>query len=592
MKRPNLLSIKSQLIILVLVTICPIVILFLHSAHKQQEIATDQIKGHLLNLVHFLEKEQTQMVNETQLLLQFISGTEELETADSAQCAKLFNHLLSQYPSYTDIVALYPDGRVFCSGNSNGDQSRANPLHSWFRQTLKSKNFVISNNIGNNTNRESILICSYPVLTDRKRVQFILTIGLNLNWLIEQLDESELPENSTLTLVDQRGLILARYPDATVHQERLMQHFDFSNILSKDGAGSIISPDVHGIRRLFAVHKFEWDTVRGYILLGIPEKAVIAQIDTLLVNNLVWLGIVTILAVGLGWVSGHFFFIKKTDKILDVAEKLSHGDLQARTGITSGSDELRQVGQALDSLGVSLEKWQNEMNQARQDLYVSRERVRQLARHLQNLQEQERARIAREIHDELAQVLTILKIELTRFGDNTEPIEQQPERIQSMLELLDQANRAIRDLISQLRPEILDILGLEAALEWLVNKYRQQTEIRITLNIVPDNYSIPEDLSTGIFRIVQEALTNIERHSEATQATIQLAKTTDNLQLVISDNGRGLQEGNLRKPASFGLLGIRERVEYWDGTCSIKNDKSGGVEIRVSIPFPLNRETA
>jgi len=587
MKRPNLFSIKSQLIILVLLTICPIVILFLHTANRQREITTERIEQHSLNLVHFLEKEQIHLIDETRRLLQTLSRSEELQdSGQSAECARMFGNVLQEYPYYSNITAFYPDGTPFCSGKPAAGPAGRVSAQRWFREVTEKKQFIAGAYVAGGPNREPALVCGYPVLTEGQQVRLVLTASLNLGWLTRQMSQSELPEHSTLTLVDGRGIILSRYPEDAGLEGQVFLDSTFYASVGNSREGTAVRQDIDGILRLFALHKLGTGDDSGYLLLGIPEQTVLSQTNALLSHNLLWLGFVTLIAVGLGWGIGHYFIINKTEKIVTAAEKLSNGNLQARTGIKPGRDELSQIGRAFDTMGASLEKWQGEMIRAKQELYESRERLSQLARHLQSVQEQERAGIAREIHDEFAQILTILRVELAGYGDRQAQGDERPEEIRSMLALIDRANRALRNIIADLRPDILDILGLVAALEWQVTKFRDHTDIETTLDISPGEYDLPDELSTGLFRIVQESLTNIERHAGASRAEISLNKRDNELHLRIRDNGKGLEEGSLRKPGSFGLLGIKERVESWAGECSIKSRERAGTEIAIRVPLP------
>jgi len=228
---------------------------------------------------------------------------------------------------------------------------------------------------------------------------------------------------------------------------------------------------------------------------------------------------------------------------------------------------------------------ENQRKHAEEQLEKSREQLRYFSTYLQSRLEEERTHIAREIHDDLGQTLTVLKMELSwmqkRFSGNQHTLR---EKIQSMSKLIDDAIQTVRKIATDLRPGVLDDLGLTAAIEWQAQEFEKRTGIPCRLNIVPEDLTVDPDRSTALFRILQEALTNVARHAKADQVDIRLIKETSSLVLQVKDNGIGITEGQANHSKSLGLLGIRERVRLWEGKVTIRGVKGEGTEVYVQLP--------
>ncbi len=235
--------------------------------------------------------------------------------------------------------------------------------------------------------------------------------------------------------------------------------------------------------------------------------------------------------------------------------------------------------------GVSFVLDMTERKQAEEQLEKSREQLRHFSTYLQSRLEEERTHIAREIHDEFGQTLTVLKMELSwlkkQFSGNRHALR---EKIQSMSKLIDNAIQMVRKIATDLRPGVLDDLGLTAAIEWQAQEFEKRTGIPCRLNIVPEDLTVDPDRSTALFRILQEALTNVARHAKADQVDIRLIKETSSLVLQVKDNGIGITEGQANHSKSLGLLGIRERVRLWEGKVTIRGVKGEGTEVYVQLP--------
>lgn len=220
----------------------------------------------------------------------------------------------------------------------------------------------------------------------------------------------------------------------------------------------------------------------------------------------------------------------------------------------------------------------------------SRNRLKDLSAHIQDRIESERASIAREVHDELGQLLTALKFDIS-WLKNKVP-EDNPalvDKSRIMSEIIDEAVRCVQRITSELRPVLLDDLGIAAAIDWLAREFSERTGIVSHLEL--DEIDAEGPMAITLFRITQEALTNVGRHSFATELDISLKSVSGGVRLEIRDNGVGISETQLTDPTSYGLLGIQERAGFLDGTVSIRGSKGEGTRIEVFIPVKKKRKT-
>jgi len=214
----------------------------------------------------------------------------------------------------------------------------------------------------------------------------------------------------------------------------------------------------------------------------------------------------------------------------------------------------------------------------------SGEQFRNLSAYLQAAREEERRSIAREIHDELGQALTTMKLELSLLREEVlQDAAAATQRIQSLKDSVDETIHAVKRIITKLRPGLLDDLGLIAAIEWQAKDFQRHTGIVCEVLAEPEEMNINSEISTAMFRIFQETLTNIARHSRATRVTVDLIQANDVLKLQVHDNGRGITAEEINDPKSFGLIGIRERAQYWHGTVEINGKPEVGTTIIVEF---------
>jgi len=293
--------------------------------------------------------------------------------------------------------------------------------------------------------------------------------------------------------------------------------------------------------------------------------------------------------------------------------RAAHGTHVSRFGDTGVSE--RQMGKQLALFGLRadgeefpIEASISQIHDARGKLYTvmlrditerqkanaalqaSRNELRQLSANIQSAREEEKTHIARELHDDLGQCLTALKMDLSLLESALPRGVDSPvsARIKAMHGLIDSTVMSVRRISADLRPVMLDDLGLVSAIEWLVHDFSARYGIAAKSTLEQGDLGFDSTSATALFRMAQEALTNVARHAEATEVHVSLKREGDECVMHIRDNGKGMSGEAQGKPKSFGLLGMRERAGLMGGKVEIKSVLNQGTTVTISVPIPIS----
>ncbi len=254
--------------------------------------------------------------------------------------------------------------------------------------------------------------------------------------------------------------------------------------------------------------------------------------------------------------------------------------------LSGGWDDLTRL--AIFTLEGSLLSWLIVSRKEISDqVRKSREELRALSTHLQTLIERERSRIAREIHDELGRELTTLKFEVASLRDRTAKTgsETDREKFTGILKNIDGAISSVRRIATELRPAVLDTLGLTAAIEWQAKDFQNRTGIKCNLSAMEEDIQLNDETATAVFRIFQESLTNVARHANASEVWVSVDRTNRHLIMKIEDNGKGLDAIALPGARSLGIVGMQERVRLLNGQLAVEGNQDQGTIVQVRVPI-------
>jgi PAS domain S-box-containing protein len=262
-------------------------------------------------------------------------------------------------------------------------------------------------------------------------------------------------------------------------------------------------------------------------------------------------------------------------------------------------DELRLLTTLAENISFAIDSRQSERQRALAEhaLRESQQQLRALASRLESLREDERTRISREVHDDLGQKLTGLKMDLQWLESRLKQIRDKrlrtgfEDRIVSASKIADETMAAVQRIAAELRPAMLDSLGLIPVLRSEASQFESRTGVRVKLNLPADGLKVNRAISTAAYRIFQEILTNVARHAQATEVQVTLQLLEGRLHLVVADNGKGLSPDELRNPKSLGLLGMKERAAMLKGDVQVEGAPGRGTTVRLEIPIE-NRTSA
>jgi len=282
-------------------------------------------------------------------------------------------------------------------------------------------------------------------------------------------------------------------------------------------------------------------------------------------------------------------YIETDQRVMETGEHLRYEEQRhAEDGTLRWYDTIKtpvrnEQGEVIGTTGISRDITDRKL--AEQELLESRTQLRELSAYLQSVREEERTRIARELHDELGQSLTAIRLGLDVL--ETQHTEHDPawlEKIRRLKKIAVSTVESVQRIAADLRPPILDELGLPSAIDWLMESFSERSRIKYELILPSTALHFPRDISTALFRILQESLTNVSRHSRATTVMVTLVLTRDAVTLKIVDNGKGIAAQDALHKKSLGLIGMRERAIMLGGKLTIQSKPGAGTSIELCFP--------
>jgi signal transduction histidine kinase len=410
--------------------------------------------------------------------------------------------------------------------------------------------------------------------------------SIDLSSLTATMGSAPLPSGTVLTLIDSAGTVLARHPDPDAWVGRDVRDEPLARAALANGSRSARVHGLDGVERFYAFQPLpELAATDALLAVGIPMSRALTRAKQTLWRSMVALLLVLSLALVLSRITASRLILKPTEILVNAADRLRAGDLTARTGIPLHREGGR-LAAAFDAMAARMEEQTAELERSRAEL-------RLLARRTEEQVERERRRIARAVHDDLGQALTALRLDtnwLAQRLNGEDPAVR--EHLRAMQELLDTTSTSVRRISTELRPSVLDDLGLDAAVEWQTQDFARRTGIRSETHLHTRRAKLPDAVSIALFRILQEALTNVVRHADASRVAISLIEETDRVVLEVTDDGVGIARRADERQPSLGLLGMRERAEALGGSFTVENTSPRGTTVRAEIPLDDSAQDA
>lgn len=584
-----LFGLRFRLLLLVLVACAPLAALTLHRAweERQRQVAHWQRRAQQVAELA-LEQEENLLTAAKQLLFA-LAESPNIQPGAPGNQQKTLEEFLVLNPQYRNLGLVNTNGQLIASAASSPPHLNLGN-EAFLRRALESRDFSISDIVLPPQVPRPSLTFSRPVLDARGQITAVVFATLEGNLFegfYSQLRRLPLPRDASWTLINSNGLILARYPgperwigrerldSAVVTQAFQLPHEPFE-APGPDGRDSIYA---------FALLPTQLVAGEARAVLCVPRQVLFAQANRTAVQYLTWLGLAGGMALLLGWVSSNILVIQPINALLQSSTRLARGDLTARTGLRHGHDEFGQLTLSFDLMAQALEQRERERQRANLKLQL-------LSHRLVEVQESERRHIARELHDEIGQTLTVAEMNLQAALRSPEQSTLE-RRLQESIRAVERVLEQVHDLSLNLRPSMLDDLGLEPALRWYTHRQAELAGLKAEFHPVPLTKRPPPVIETECFRVAQEALTNVVRHAKAQSVVVTLTQADGCLRLSVRDDGCGFNVAQVRdravNGASLGVLSMEERATLTGGGFEIISAPGQGTEVRAWFPLEYQR---
>jgi signal transduction histidine kinase len=575
------LSLRARLLILVFVSVAPAFVLLGYIASEQRSIGEAQIRDTTSDLVKFASASFEELAEGSRQVLSGLSELQSVRDYDSAACNSFFLNFKKRLPMYGNIVVAKPDGDIFCSAVPlKGKITVADRF--WFQETVKTGRFSFGKYQISQTLGIPVINAGFPVFDEKGQLKAVIGIVIDLRWFNEQLHKFPIPAESAITVIDRGGSVLARYPHPEKWLGTNVSETGIAKAILEKKEGTITGIGLEGNRRIFSFVPVKGTDNGMYICLGTSPDVAFSNVNKMLLRNMLLMLIIAFAVSVAAWFGADIFIFRRMEKLMKATDAISNGNLNARVDISNEKDEIvTRLGQSFNNMAMALEQDITDRKQAKQALEDANDKLRRLYLNLQSMIEEERASIAREIHDELGQSMTAIKFTLAWINDKYSDHKAISEKTSSTLSLIDSTIQSVKKICTELRPGLLDHLGLGAAIQWQAKEFQTRTGTLCEVSV--EDIKLDKERATVLFRIFQEALTNVMRHANATKVTVRLKARGGEIKLDISDNGKGISQEEILKPDSFGLLGMRERVYPWNGSVDVSGSADTGTRITVTL---------
>jgi signal transduction histidine kinase len=582
-------SLRTRLNVIVLLTVVPAWVLTIYTAAEQRRFERESVFQNALMLTRAIADEEAQMLRAARTTLLVMTDLAARAGSRRGQACAGFEGFLEKSSEYLQLGILDLNGEILCQAGGDGE-GRSYADAPWFTGALRSRRFTLGGDRVAEIAGRPAIFAARPLIDPGGRIAGVVFAALSLEEVSRPVFHilGGLPEGSILVQIDPaRGQLVygadsRRWTDKNLLPPALVER------ITGQESGVLHGEDTGRDDRIYAFASLS-SSLKGrsvYVVLAIPKDRAFAVSNHILVRNLLLLALVAAAAVVVVWIATDLFFLRPLGVMASASQRLAGGALDTRIGEISGAEELRQLARGFDEMAGALENRMAREREAKRQLEVSRKQLRDLTGYLQDVREQERTRIARELHDDFGQSLTILKLDLSWLKKRL-PADapQMLDKIEAMGQVIDSALETMHTVTAELRPVILDDFGLAAAMEWQTDEFKKRTGLDCRIETDPDLPPVSKPMSTAVFRIFQEILTNIVRHAEADRVEIRLGTENRNLVLEVEDNGRGISEAQVRDSRSFGLIGIRERLHPFGGKVRFAGHPSRGTRVTVVIPI-------
>ncbi|MBJ6724562.1 sensor histidine kinase [Geomesophilobacter sediminis] len=592
------LPIRLQLLALIVLLMLPLSALIVRSAIEARQTAIEVALESIRDVAEGIVGEKQQLAAASQQLASAISQLPGVQRRDPASVQPVLQRILRINSQYANLAIADRSGRYWVSAHPMAAPSFVGDRR-FFVNAARTRQFSSGEYAVCRILKRPTIGFGYPLLDDRGRFEGVIVIVVDLDRFRHIPRRVSLPKGAGVTLVDHQGIILARSVDNERYRGRSLPPELFQRIKESPDGSSLRSVGADGVER-FAYHRKV--TLEGenapylYIRAGIPVDAVLGQWQREFARFAGVLAVVVGAGFALAWLIGKRSLVDPISSLETAAREVAKGNLRIRVADGISGGELGSLARAFDTMAAQVAEREEGMAAARdalekkeRELLASRDMLQEWSHRLETAREAERRHIAREFHDVMGQALTALKLDISWLVQRLAHSPESARRAGEMMALTDTLLEKVQSLVAELSPPLLE-MGLAEAIEWHAKGVERRSGISCLMMLdETTSRSLTRQEQTVAFRIFQEAITNVVRHSGASEVSISLCSTASAVVLEVADNGCGITEAALAAPTAFGLLGMRERAGICRGTLSVTGTPGQGTVVRLQVPSDGNK---
>lgn len=577
-------TLRGRLILLVCFATVPALLAIFYVAANERESAMLRMETEARQLGVLASREHAHQLLGAKDLLHRLGTPLACSAVGAAAspCPAYLPALLDSLPQFANIGVLDVHGRLVCSGVGFQPplDMADNPA---FARALASNEAEAGSYVIGPIVHRPVLHVAYAIRDREGRPCRVAFVAIDLGWLDQLAHQAKLPPDYALLITDRDGRVLAHSGDPALATEAgTSPNVVGLDRVLHDRGGVVLDVGKDHARRFFVATPM--DGMSGmFAVVGLPYEQVQSEAARVFYRTMIGLVVLILFTITVAILATEVSVLRVIHNLSNAARRFGAGDLSVRAPLPESHGELRDLTSSFNVMADALAARHTEA-------LATQERLRALSHRLQVARDTEAERIARELHDELGQVLTSLTMDLTRLqrvctpGDHDDCGRIMRESVDEMIGRIQGAIDFVRRVATELRPAALDRLGIAAALRGLANDFEAKSGLAVIFDMHDTGEPCDSLVATTLFRIAQEALTNVLRHAAATEVRLDLVGSEDGLTLSVQDNGIGMAGDPTEGQHALGLLGMKERAHLVGGSCTIFSVPGIGTTVEVRLP--------